>query len=169
MRSLLLLCSAVLLLQLPIDAQAPVVNDVVATQVMLDRAGFSPGEIDGRSGTNVSRAMAAFQMANGLPATGFTDNMTWQRLSEKGGHQPLTTYVIAEADVAGPFTPQIPSDLMEQARLDGLSYRNSLEAIAEKFHASPQLLRQLNPRATFEKAGEEVLVPNVEPMALPAA
>jgi len=143
-------------------AQAPVVNDVTAAQVMLDRLGFSSGEIDGRMGTNVRRALNAFQSARGLPMTGQLDTATWQRLTEQsGGVPPLVTYIISEADVAGPFTPDIPKDLMEQSKLKALSYRDSLEALAERFHVSPTLIRGLNPRSTFERAGEQLTVPNV--------
>jgi lipoprotein-anchoring transpeptidase ErfK/SrfK len=70
--------------------------------------------------------------------------------------------------VKGPFTTTIPSDLVEQSKLKALSYKNSLEVIAEKFHSSPQLLRQLNPKATFERAGEEITVPQVTPFDLSA-
>ena len=124
---------------------APVVSETLAVQIMLDRAGFSPGEIDGRAGANLKRAAMAFQRANGLPESGQVDKMTWQRLSEQAGNQtPLTTYTITEADVAGPFESDIPTDLMAQSKLKALGYRTALEALAEKFHASPTLLQQLN-------------------------
>jgi lipoprotein-anchoring transpeptidase ErfK/SrfK len=42
-----------------------------------------------------------------------------------------------------------------------------LEALAERFHATPELLRRLNPTATFAD-GEHIQVPNVEPFAVPA-
>ena len=143
-------------------AQAPVVNDVTAGQVMLDRLGFSSGEIDGRMGTNMRRALEAFQTAKGLPSSGQLNATTWQRLNEESGAvPPLVTYVVTDADVAGPFTPDIPKDLVEQSKLKALAYRNPLEALAEKFHASPALVTQLNPRATFERAGEQLTVPNV--------
>jgi peptidoglycan hydrolase-like protein with peptidoglycan-binding domain len=41
---------------------------VLAAQVMLDSAGFSPGEIDGRAGANFGRALHAFQQGHGLAA-----------------------------------------------------------------------------------------------------
>ena len=145
-------------------------SETLAVQVMLDRAGFSPGEIDGRAGQNVKRALTAFQRAQGLMETGAPDQATWDRLTQQAGQQtPLTQYEITAADVQGPFESAIPADLMEQSKLKTLGYTSALEAIAEKFHASPRLLQQVNAGATFTTAGERILVPNVEPFAPPAA
>jgi lipoprotein-anchoring transpeptidase ErfK/SrfK len=108
-----------------------------------------------------------FQRTSGLAETGEADDPTWQLLERRGEGQPLVVrYVVTQKDVEGPFTPDIPADLMEQARLKNLGYRNALEAVAEKFHASPALLRRLNPQSTFSQAGDEIMVPNVEPMDL---
>ena len=154
--------SCFLAMTLPVMAEEPLVDDVLALQVMLDRSGFSPGEIDGRAGTNLRRALNAFQQAHDLPVTGRPDDQTRQRLTERAGSQPpLVSYEITETDVAGPFTAAIPSDLVQQSKLASLGYTSPLEALAEKFHSNPQLLRRLNPAATFDRAGERLTVPNV--------
>jgi lipoprotein-anchoring transpeptidase ErfK/SrfK len=150
------------------QAQTPAESDVLAAQVMLDRAGFSPGEIDGRAGANLKRASAAFQASRNLPVSGRIDEPTAKRLTQEFGEQPLViTYTLTAADVAGPFQPDIPKDLAEQAKLPALSYRTPLEALAEKFHASPALLQSLNAGQTFERAGDQVIVPNVADTAVP--
>lgn len=125
---------------------------ILQTQVMLDRAGFSPGEIDGAMGTNTQRALEAYEKSGG------------KREALTG--DVLTRYRISDADVAGPFTPDIPNDLVQQASLPALNYRNIYEALGERFHASPALLRQLNPESQFA-AGEEILVPNVSDTVQP--
>jgi len=170
MRSFVLLCCLLYVTSTVQAGPAPVVNEVLAAQVALDRAGFSPGEIDGRSGQNLQRALAAFQMEHQLPTTGQLDDATWKQLTEAaGGAQPLVEYSITDADVAGPFTPNIPPTLPEQASLDALNYRSPLEAIAERVHSSVALLQRLNPRATFELTGERIMVPNVSATAPAAA
>ncbi len=143
--------------------------DVLAAQVMLDRTGFSPGEIDGRPGANLQRALAAFQGSRDLQVSGRIDEPTARQLMQEMGEQPLViTYTLTDADVAGPFQPEIPKDLLAQSKLPTLSYQNPLEAIAEKFHASPALLQSLNASQTFERAGDQIIVPNVLDTALSA-
>ena len=134
-------------------------------QVRLDRAYFSPGEIDGRPGPNTTRALIAFQRARGLAPSGQLDEPTGQALDPE--HAPtLVEYTVTPADAAGPFEP-VPQDMMEKAELARLGYASPLEALAERFHASPALLRRLNPRAGFAQAGERIRVPNVRNAALP--
>jgi lipoprotein-anchoring transpeptidase ErfK/SrfK len=129
----------------------PVRHEALAIQVALDRAGFSPGVLDGAMGSNTKKALEAYRKANG---------------DEPAATEPLMAYRISEADAAGPFEKNIPDDLVEQAKLKTLGYRSMLEMLAERFHATPALLQELNPGARFAP-GEEIQVPNVEPMLIP--
>jgi lipoprotein-anchoring transpeptidase ErfK/SrfK len=137
---------------------------VLPAQVMLDAAGFSPGEIDGKAGANFRRAVTAYQQSRGLGVSGTVDDATFDRLRQDfRGQPPTISYTITDADIAGPFQPEIPKDLVAQSKLPSLDYRNALEAIAEKFHASPQLLEFLNPDQNFMQPGTQITVPNVMP------
>ena len=52
------------------------VSPVLHAQIALDRAGFSPGEIDGLAGANFERALRGFQQQHRLTPTGKLDEST---------------------------------------------------------------------------------------------
>ena len=142
-------------------------DETLEVQVLLDRANFSPGEIDGAMGSNTRRAIAGFQRYHGLPDTGELDAATREALDDVSG-PVLFTYTVTADDVDGPFS-DVPADMEAKAALDELGYESAAEALGEKFHASPDLLRKLNPGKSLDEAGATLKVPNVNTGQLPAA
>ena len=137
-------------------------GDYIGFQVLLDRQGFSPGLIDGKTGANFSHALAAFQESKKLTSSGQPDCDTWKALGADSAEKTLTDYVVTDGDVKGPFEKRIPPKLVDQAKLDSLGYQSATELIAERFHTSPALLARLNHGAAVT-AGKTIKVPAVEP------
>ena len=130
--------------------------------VMLNNAHASPGAIDGTSGMNTLKAVASFQQINGLKPTGELTQETWDALVAKQGNKPAyIEYTITDADLKGPYAASIPHDYALQAKMKGLYYTRVTEMLGEKFHMDEDFLKKLNPKATFKKAGEKIIVTNI--------
>src|SRR5579884_246992 len=139
---------------------------VLRAQILLDRAHFSVGEIDGRFGIDMVNTVKAYQAAHNLPPDGTVNADTWKALN--ADTQPaLVPYTILAPDVAGPFIKRIPSNMMAQAKLPNMGYTSPLEELGERFHCSPKLLEQLNNGKNFSKPGEQIIVPSVTRPPLP--
>src|SRR5712672_3504062 len=96
---------------------------VLDAEVLLDRAGFSPGAIDGRDGENFAKALHAFQEVNGRPV-GRLDQQTAAQLAQLSNTPTLAQYTVQPEDVQGPFAPQIPRDFEQMAGLQRLAYHS---------------------------------------------
>jgi lipoprotein-anchoring transpeptidase ErfK/SrfK len=144
---------------------------VLRVQILLDRALFSPGIADGRWGRNTEKAVFWLQRREGLPASGRVDQATWERLQQVGG-QPtelVRTHQLTADDVAGPFVT-LPEAYYDRRDMECQCYESLAEKLAERYHTSEELLRQLNPDVDLNAvtAGTSLIVPNVERSAGPA-
>jgi lipoprotein-anchoring transpeptidase ErfK/SrfK len=133
---------------------------VLRAQVILDRLGFSPGTIDGKAGQSFVLALRGFQEAHDLPRTGELDAATqaalpWQEVPA------IRLVQIPAAFARGPFVPDFPAEAEARAKLATLGYRNLMEALAERFHTTPETLIALNTPTTRIGAGRVIRVPNV--------
>lgn len=131
---------------------------VTRAQILLDRAWYSCGEIDGRFAGNMQRMVKAYQLAHGMTGTGTVTLQTWQSLRDDAAPL-LARYTITAKDAAGPFE-KTPADMAERAQLKALNYETLEEALGEKFHTSASYLKQLNAGKKFEQ-GTEITAPNV--------
>jgi lipoprotein-anchoring transpeptidase ErfK/SrfK len=141
---------------------------VLYIQILLDRARFSPGVLDGRWGKNTEKAVFWFQERDGLPATGVVDSTTLAKLFDRASRPAsyVREHVLVEDDLAGPFV-DVPQDVYRQARLRCLCYQSPSEKLAERFHSAPALLAELNPGVDLDRLtpGDPIRVPDLEPAA----
>ena len=146
----------------PGTAGSPIDGSVFHAQVLLDLAGFPTGVIDGKKGMVYQQALRGLQQARGLKVTGELDGATRTALMQD--RRPSTrTLQLTQTDVGGPFVSPFPEDAADQAKLDGLHYRNMLEKVAERFHTTPRTIVALNGPDKLIGVGQSLRLPNVLP------
>jgi lipoprotein-anchoring transpeptidase ErfK/SrfK len=142
-------------------------------QIFLGRSNFSPGKIDGRYNDLTRKALASYRASSGEQP-----QIRPARPNAKSNAAPDITgldlasvdpvfipYTVTEANLQniGP----LPKKPAQQAKLKFLPYHDPADAIAEKFHSDIHFLEQLNPgKLKTIKAGDQLMVPNVEPFEL---
>ncbi len=135
---------------------------VTRLQIFLDQQNFGPGIIDGRWGEFTGKALVHYARAHNLQVT----PAIYDELPLDTVYPIYTEYTITprDAKTVGP----LPSKPPEQAKMKRMPYPSLLTFVEERYHASPDFLRKLNPGKNMDalKAGDTLRVPNVAPFKL---
>jgi lipoprotein-anchoring transpeptidase ErfK/SrfK len=148
------------------DVKGTINPTLIKAQILLDRAHFSPGEIDGKSGDNFKKAIREFSTERGIQAGKDFNEEVWQKLNSLSDEPVLTEYTVSDEDARGPFIEKLPAKMEDMKDLPSLGYTSAREKLAERFHMSQELLAALNPGKNFD-AGERITVANVSAGELP--
>ena len=132
---------------------------VLAAQSALDGLNFSPGCLDGRLGGKTRQALRAWRESVGRTWDGTSEEALMQELA--GRRDAVETITLSARDVAG--LTAVPASWPERAKLASLDHETVLERIAERYHATEGLIRELNPGVGWPDpaAGTTLRVPNV--------
>lgn len=152
-----------------LESPAPKLNltgksraEIAALQVYLDRLGMSPGVIDGKMGSNVDKALHAYEITTGDKIDPRNSEEIMNRLATGGG-LPFMDYTITPTDAAGPYVASIPEDYSQKATMPSMGYTSVTEMLAERFHMDENYLKELNPGVDFNTPGTIVKVANPGP------
>ncbi len=146
----------------PPDKPAKVPSaEVAKAQVLLDRARFPSGPVDGMEGGNLAGALRAYQLQAVLPASGKLDQATWDRLTSGSPAPAVRSYTVTDDDAKGPFSPDIPAKFEAQSKLKHLGYHDVGEELAERFHMGREFLRGMNPGSKLSP-GDAISVADVD-------
>ena len=136
-------------------------DGVLRAQVLLLRAHFSSGEIDGVAGLNLAKAVRAYQASQGQAESGKLDEATWAALNQDNA-PVLISVTLSQADIDGPYlpTPELPED---KAKMKRIVYRDIHEMLGERYNSKPTLIQALNSGVDFSSAGTTIVVPYTRP------
>ena len=113
-------------------------------QILLDRAGTSPGVTDGFKGAMSRSAIMAFERRMGLPVDGVLDAQVWAALQPSANAPVTQDYTITEAYAEG-LVAEIPTDYLLKANMVHLGYTSVAERLGERFHMDEKFIGFLNP------------------------
>ncbi len=135
------------------------VQSVFEAQLVLARQGISSGSLDGLNGPQTRAAVRAFQQKQQLAVTGELDAATKERLLLTA--PPHTSYTVTSNDLAR--LQPVRRTWLGKSQQTALDYETILELVAEKGHAHPNLIRQLNRSTDWTNmvAGTSVQLPEV--------
>ena len=146
-------------------AKPSIDRTILHVQVILDKLGFGPGVLDGRGGQSLVAALKGFQESRSLQTTGKIDQATLQALYPYRSWRPTRELALTEEVLRGPFINPLPKEPEAQAKLPAMAYRTRLEALAERFHTTPEILIALNSPETMLTPGTKVVFPNALPLS----
>jgi hypothetical protein len=137
------------------------IRNVLDAQIALARLGISVGPIDGAAGSNMQRALLAWQIHSGLPVSGELDEESKAKLAVE---EPLfIDYLVTDQDLKRLM--KIPPTWLGKSEAERLDYETILELVAERGRCSPDFVRRLNPKVNWTNvvAGASIKIPRIDP------
>src|SRR3569832_2020289 len=113
---------------------------VTKLQILLARAHFTPGQIDGKTGENVQKALSAFAEDHGIHWESRWTPEIRLSLTDSAPDNLFVNYTTTDADLRGPFLRKLPTKMEEMEGLRWLYYISFRQDLAERFNVSEHLL-----------------------------